>query len=216
MWILTLCITILPVFSSSALMEPESGIVFPEQIQAEDQLLELTGADIRRWGGVIVYAIAHYATKDNNVASSNTEEMLSQYIEMEIPKAIVLKGTRRVPLRAIRWSWEDSLSRAGYQGQYLDVFVSAFTKRFERDSTLILLATPDNTLKAIQDDILIGSWQDEELISAVWQVSLGIGSEVVTRENLVPRGHLISAEEPARFSGASPQVAVELDDASYQ
>ncbi len=216
MWILALCLAMFPAISGAVLLEPESGTAFPEQIQIEDQLLELTGADIRRWGGVIVYAIAHYAAKDNNVTSSNTEEMLSQYIKMEIPKAIVLKGTRRVPLRAIRWSWEDSLSRTGYQGQYLDEFVSAFTKRFERDSTLLLLAIPDNTLKAIQDDTVLGSWQDADLITAVWQVSLGNESEVVTRENLVQRNHLKPALESAQFSAVSPQVTVAPDDASYR
>lgn len=171
--------------------EPATGKEFPAFVTVGDRAIPITGADYRSVSGVVVYAIAHYGAAD---ASPTTDtpgaEARWHWVETPAPKAFLLRGTRDVPARGIRYSWRTSLKRVGYDGPHADAFTNAFRKDFTADSELLLSADRDGRLRVEQDGELLGAWDDPRLVQAVWEVSLGRHSEVRQPERLVSRAHL--------------------------
>jgi hypothetical protein len=186
-----LLVALLAVALDGLVTEPATREAFPPTVQIDGTTAHLTGADHRAVSGIAVYAIAHYGALDSLPASDlNDAQTRWHWVEAQGAKAFVLLGVREVPARGIRYSWRNSLKRAGYTGDQGDAFVKAFTKDFGADSELRLTATADGTLRAEQDGELLGTWQDPELVRAVWLVSLGRDSEVRQPERLVTRQHL--------------------------
>lgn len=183
-------LTFLLAATGGTVLEPQTEAAFPHHLAVGGEQVSLTGANYRQVSGVVVYAIAHYGAPEAAPKELDPAKARWHWIEAAAGKAFVLKGTRSVPARGIRYSWSSSLKRGGYTGPNLEGFVEAFTKDFERDSTLVLSATAGGVLRAEQDGELLGEWDDPALVQAVWKVSLGRDSEVRQPEKLVTRDHL--------------------------
>ncbi len=178
---------------AATLTEPVSGRSFAEVIDADGAALHLTGADIRKVSGITVYAIAHYGDARAPVPAG-PDASLEYWIAASAAKAFILRGTRRVPARGIKWSWENSFDRVDYTGENRADFIAAFTEGFDKHSEMLILAQPDGTLVVKQDGNELDQWQDPALVRAVWEISLGESSEVKRRQNLVRRDHLEAAQ----------------------
>lgn len=187
--------------------EPATGKDFPPAVRVGNDVVPITGADYRSVSGVMVYAIAHYGAVDATPSPvTPSAEARWHWVESQAPKAFMLRGTRDVPARGIRYSWRTSLKKVGYKGTNDDTFTNAFRKDFSAESELLISADGEGCLRVEQDGELLGQWEDPELVQAVWAVSLGRHSEVRHPERLVTREHL--GHPPlaaAELKGESPQ-----------
>lgn len=190
--------------TQALVVEPGTQLGFEPALRVDGKSIPLTGASYRQVSGVAVYAIAHYGDAAVAPAGQDPGKQRWHWIETPAEKAFVLKGTRPVPARGIRYSWGSSLKRGGYTGPNLDAFVEAFTRDFDKGSTLLLVANAAGELRAKQDGELLGTWTDPALVEAVWKVSLGRDSEVRHPERLVSLDHL---QVPARTQDASAAPA---------
>jgi len=199
--------TVLAVFAAgdATVIEPETGETFPTEIEVDGNTLMLTGADRRTYRGHAVYAIAHYGAPDAAPAAASPRQAREHWIESSAPKAFILKGTRDVPARGIRWSWTDSLIRVDYRGNNRNEFVSAFQEDFTEDAVLRLEADGNGQLRAVMNGEEIGAWNDAELVRAVWAVSLGEDSELESPGDLVRREiqRLASGQQEAQSAPGS-------------
>lgn len=170
---------------SAVVKEAATGQEFAAEMKSGNKTLACTGADVRSKFIIKVYAVGHYGEKEAVPAESNAEKQLSYWTSAKVAKAFVLKFTYNVSSKQIKEAWSEGLTKAQYKGAHKTALLESFKQDLPKGSVLKFEATADGQLSAIQNDKVLGTWKDPDLVRALWTIWMGKDTVVNNRENLV-------------------------------
>lgn len=179
--------TIAPyLFQGTLVREPETETDFPMQLTVEGESLACTGTAVRQVYGFDVYALAHYADPaDAPKQGATAKEALAHWIDSSHSKAMKIHFVYSADKQNMRERAAKALATAGYDKEKADKFLAVFARDYPSGSEVMLLAKEGGTLKVVVDGKDEGTWQDAELIRALWSSWLGEASVLKKREGLV-------------------------------
>ena len=174
----------LPVCSATV-KDPATGLEFNSEIKIQNKNLVLTGTDVRTKFFMKIYAVGHYGAADALSNEATPEKNLEYWMNAKVAKAFVLKFTFNVSRKQIQEAWNEGLTKANYTGKNKTPLLDSFKSDLPKGTILHFEASADGQLTALQDDKVLGTWKDADLVRALWSIWMGKDSVVGKKVNLV-------------------------------
>ena len=172
---------------AGTVQEPRTGVEFADTLVLDKGTVVCTGVDVRTKWMVKIYAIAHYGDPASAPKDLPPEERLNQWIDAKVLKAFVLKFTYGIDAKKMREACDEGFDNANYHGKSREPFLATLQGELKRGDEFRLAARPDGILTAEHNGSILGTWQDPELIRALWTIWMGEKSPLSKRETLVSR-----------------------------
>jgi hypothetical protein len=171
--------------AETAIVERETKTSFAPHWEVSGTTLACTGVAVRQVYGFDVYGIGHYGDPaDAPKPEATAEEKLAHWIKSSKTKAMIIKFVFHADKQNMRNFAGKSLEDAGYTGEKQEKFLEAFAQDYSSGSEAKLIAT-GSTLRVEIDGQDKGSWDDADLVRALWECWLGNKSVLKKREGLV-------------------------------
>ncbi len=171
--------------ADDVVVEPATKVRFAPALKTETTSLVCTGTSVRKVYGFDIYAIAHYgdpaAAPD---AGATPEDKLAHWVSNSKAKAMIIEFVFHADEQNMRQFAGKSLDDAGYVGEKRDHFLDAFAQDYESGNQARLIAE-GSVLKVEINGEAKGSWDDADLVRALWQCWLGEKSVLKDRKGLV-------------------------------
>jgi hypothetical protein len=162
-------------------------VEFADTLQLDKGTAACTGTAVRTKWMVKVYAIAHYGDPAAAPKGGTPEERLKHWTDAKGLKAFVLKFTYGIDAKKMREACDEGFDNANYHGKSREAFLASLQGELKKGDEFRLVAQADGTLTAEHNGKALGTWQDAELVKALWSIWLGEKSPLSNREGLVTR-----------------------------
>jgi hypothetical protein len=170
---------------SAMVKEPATGMEFNSEMKSQNKDLSLTGTDVRTKFFMKIYAVGHYGAADALSHEATPEKNLEYWMNAKVAKAFVLKFTFNVSSKQIQDAWNEGLTKANYTGKNKTSLLDSFKSDLPKGTVLHFEASADGQLTAIQNDKVLGTWKDADMVRALWSIWMGKNSVVTNKSNLV-------------------------------
>lgn len=166
-------------------VEPATKAEFALELKTGDKTLACTGTSVRKVYGFDIYAIAHYGDSAATPAVDATPEArLAHWISTASAKALEIRFVFHADEQNMRQFAGKSLENAGYVGEKADAFLNAFAQDYEPGHVARMMSQ-GGTLSVEINGEAKGSWDDDDLVRALWECMLGEKSVLKDRKGLV-------------------------------
>jgi hypothetical protein len=173
--------------TAESVVEATTKTAFDATLSLGDTALACTGVGLRRVYGMSIYAIAHYGDPaDAAPGGATPEERLAHWIAAGGKKALVIRFVFHADQHNLRVFAASALDEAGYTGKAREELLDAFARDYAPGSEARLLAD-GKRLRVDIDGKTGGTWEDGDLVRALWQCWLGEKSVLESRAALVAR-----------------------------
>ena len=172
---------------AGVIQEPKTRVEFADSMQAAKGTVACTGVTYRSKFMVKVYAIAHYGDPAAAPSGGTPAERLKHWTDAKALKVFVLKFTYGIDAQKMREACDEGMDNANFHGKNRDAFLNTLQGEFKKGDEFRLIAQADGTLTAQHNDKVIGSWQDADLVKALWGIWMGEKSPLADREKLVAK-----------------------------